>query len=1005
MVIHRFSNRIVVGSFLVGLLGTTFLLPGQETVTTPLLELNRGTLSGAAWSPDGTRAVVAEGAEAYIFDASVGTPGLEELQELHGHTAPVRAVTFSPRGGAVLTASDDGTARVWDAVTGRTALVLEGHSGPVRSAAYSPDGRWAVTGSLDQTAIIWDALAGTKSMTLTGHALGIISVAWSHDGTRILTGSWDETVRLWDADTGALIRTYADVSNPVAFSPDDTEFTAGGPDNTAKRVDIETGEVLQTFAGHDAGVTCVDYSPDGQEIVTGSWDWTLRTWNPATGDVVRVLTGHNGGVISAEYSFDGEQILSAATTPGNRALIWEAATGTIRNYVLGHSSQVYALAFTPDGAGIVSGDLDGRVRLWDVASGQMVRSFVGHTGIVRSVAFSPDGQQLLTGSDDGTARLWSLSTGEMIQTVAEMDSFLPVGSVAFTPGGSRMILGADRIYVYGSGGELLLTFGEPVRDFALSPDGERIAALVRPSDYSDHTDTVAFYETRTGHLLGTWRRPHSYFSSVAYSPDGRYVSVGGPIRILDTSTFEQVASYDVESGTGASLAYSPDGQYIAAGGAFTLYLLRAATGEVVRTFHHPNGSAYETSVAFSPDRMRIASVAGDRIHIWDSGLPPYPVGSEAWYRFSDTPNGWEFEPAAPFAAPSAAFWPGDPGGLLLRATNNTSTFGYWVGPLMRFGDTVEQLDPKPLGLQPPSDAIYDCRFTVRSQVTDRSRVPQLRVRVSEADGRQSNFLAVESGADGFASPGVSGKEYHLLFTPATTAAATAILEGRLAFDLLNFDPGDDPTGDLQLDEVEIRRHTASEIGDRTPLKTYDFSQDHDGWTSHSVAPFDSPEFGTEPGALTMRGTEPTGGPPQAFGFWSSPDGDIPATDISGPVVYIATFEVESSLAASDRSRTPQFRVRLNDGIQHSAAVLAIESTGDGGRSPIAGETARYVVYYVPQQPIPEPTASQIGGSELQVSFDYLNFSAMDDPAATLKLLQVDIEAAPFQLVEVERTQE
>ena len=43
------------------------------------------------------------------------------------------------------------------------------HTGRVRSAAYSPDGTQIVTASDDQTARIWDAATGQEVRTLSGH--------------------------------------------------------------------------------------------------------------------------------------------------------------------------------------------------------------------------------------------------------------------------------------------------------------------------------------------------------------------------------------------------------------------------------------------------------------------------------------------------------------------------------------------------------------------------------------------------------------------------------------------------------------------------------------------------------------------------------------------------------------------------------------------------------------------------------------------------------------------
>jgi WD40 repeat protein len=61
---------------------------------------------------------------------------------------------FSPDGRTLVTASTDGTARVWDTATGREIAVLRSHEGFVRSAVYSADGRTVVTASDDKTARI-----------------------------------------------------------------------------------------------------------------------------------------------------------------------------------------------------------------------------------------------------------------------------------------------------------------------------------------------------------------------------------------------------------------------------------------------------------------------------------------------------------------------------------------------------------------------------------------------------------------------------------------------------------------------------------------------------------------------------------------------------------------------------------------------------------------------------------------------------------------------------------
>ena len=99
----------------------------------------------------------------------------------------VRSAAFSPDGQRFVTASEDNSARIWDAATGQLIAVLEGHTSGVRSAAFSPDGRRIVTASLDGTARIWDvsriaAMVGPPGVVLI--AALARGVGWCTDRDR-----------------------------------------------------------------------------------------------------------------------------------------------------------------------------------------------------------------------------------------------------------------------------------------------------------------------------------------------------------------------------------------------------------------------------------------------------------------------------------------------------------------------------------------------------------------------------------------------------------------------------------------------------------------------------------------------------------------------------------------------------------------------------------------------------------------------------------------------------
>ena len=76
------------------------------------------------------------------------------------------------------------------------------HQGAVNTVAYSPDGKTVLTASVDGTARVWDAATGQPIGPPLTHQDGVYAVAYSPDGKTVLTGSDDNTARLWDVVSG-----------------------------------------------------------------------------------------------------------------------------------------------------------------------------------------------------------------------------------------------------------------------------------------------------------------------------------------------------------------------------------------------------------------------------------------------------------------------------------------------------------------------------------------------------------------------------------------------------------------------------------------------------------------------------------------------------------------------------------------------------------------------------------------------------------------------------------
>jgi len=404
------------------------------------------------------------------------------------------------------------------------------------------------------------------------------------------------------------------------------------------------------------------------------------------------------------------------------------------------------------------------------------------------------------------------------------------------------------------------------------------------------------------------------------------------------------------------------------------------------TFEVVSGLGGFFSITVADDPLGTPLLARDLIsaipHRFDNsatsnlGEPPPPKPSPSLvYTFAESDAAWRFVAAPPFTEPIADHLPAPDAVLQLTAQNNTDTFGYWESPAIDLS---------------PSGSLFTAEYFVRSTTTDRKRTPQLRLRCTSDNLQQSQFATFESRSDGLASPGASGTTCTLVLLPRFGADLA-----RIEFEMLNFDPSDETSGSLELERVRITRRDASILNTGQLIRTFSFEGGNEGWTPRATTLFSAPTPLTEPGRLVMTGN----GRADTFGYWTSLDlpGGIPlpvgaaspAPDQVGESIrplYVATFQVGSDVPVNDRSRVPQFRVRLNEAGGRTAATLAIESKGGAALSPVAGAAAPYVVCLLPPVSLAEKS--------LVASFDFLNFDPADLATASLRLEEMTLEVVP-----------
>jgi WD40 repeat protein len=583
---------------------------------------------------------------------------LDAMHQVHQfeHGGMVVSVVCSPDGGALLSASSAGTAKLWSLRDPDAAPRVFQHDGAVNSAVFAANGETIVTASNDGTAAVWP-LDGSPARTFP-HPNGVLTAELSADGTTLLTGCRDGEVRLWDVATHRP-RTVAKLDGPanalftgdgmrIVAWPWTFHFRRAFHDHAARLLTAD-GQPLNTLR-HDGQIVRCASSPTGDLVVTASRDQTARLWDARTGAPVTPPMPHDGDVGGCVFSPDGACVITASD---RSARLWRR-DGTLVRELHGHAEPVSGAAFSADGKLLLTTSGDQRPRVW-TSTGREVAVLRGHRDRHTCWAggFVPGTTppRVFTGAEDGTVRLWQVwPDAPAFATIAD-----DLSTGAFAADGSLIVTATRDGRVHGvtaDGGEAFATFpahASAVIGMAVSTRPLRVATV--GADYIarvwDPGHSAPLREiVLDGALNGVAMHPNGQFVALASGGVGRLVGLatGAEVRLTCEEGANSIAfSRDGElvltthhdattrlwdlrgrlsmcfaghAGRVWTAALAPDDRHVVTGGEDGRLLLWARDGELSRAIT-TSGSGVKT-VAFSPrgDRL-VTSHIDHAARLWD----------------------------------------------------------------------------------------------------------------------------------------------------------------------------------------------------------------------------------------------------------------------------------------------------------------------------------------------------------------------------------------------------
>ncbi len=282
-------------------------------------------------------------------------------------------LAYSHDGERIVTTSKENL-KIWDVNTGKVLCELFGHSERVLTAAFNPDGDLIVSASEDGMIRVWNALGGNTIKVFHFQASDyrtdvITYVAFCFHGKRVVSVSMGGEVVIWDLESGIKLYSWkhkSDVVKGATISPDEKRiaFTTIYTHQGIYICDIETGEMISTLKGHTKTVNSVMFSPDGKQLFSASDDKTIICWDAESGNIIWQLQGFAERVVSINTSHNGKYIVAVTCDIDKPVVVCDSQTGKVLVSYSGLMEPANVVSFSPNDRNIATAETDGTIVIW-----------------------------------------------------------------------------------------------------------------------------------------------------------------------------------------------------------------------------------------------------------------------------------------------------------------------------------------------------------------------------------------------------------------------------------------------------------------------------------------------------------------------------------------------------------------------------------------------------------------------------------------------------------------
>ena len=254
----------------------------------------------------------------YIWDLEHDDPNTEKLDRVDCFRNYIRTATYVNNSGGIAAGLSNGSVKVYESMTS-AAKTLRGHRGEVSALAPTLDGKRLLSASHDGTLKLWDL---TSTPEAVERERDIYGIAFTPTGRLAVAAFSDATVEVWDVTTRTCLHRQA-LQNP-AFDLrmiDEDVAMVGFGDGVLAFLEVRTGKFISQERGHGDAVMALDIELATALAASGSHDNLVKIWDLRQRRELMTLKGHADSVQGVALLPSGQRAVSV-DTDGHR-FVWD----------------------------------------------------------------------------------------------------------------------------------------------------------------------------------------------------------------------------------------------------------------------------------------------------------------------------------------------------------------------------------------------------------------------------------------------------------------------------------------------------------------------------------------------------------------------------------------------------------------------------------------------------------------------------------------------------------